>query len=52
MVPILDMEVQDSSLLASESLDSLGLGLEDADETSRVGFAEAFGTAYKSENID
>lgn len=52
MIPILDIEVQDSSLLVSESLDSLGLGLEDGDETSRVGFVEAFGMAYKSENIE
>ncbi|ODM22342.1 hypothetical protein SI65_03188 [Aspergillus cristatus] len=52
MVPILDMEVQDSSLLVSESLDSLGLELGDGDETSKVGFAEAFGMAYKSESID
>lgn len=52
MVPILDMEVQDSSLLVSESFDSLRLGLEDGDEISRVGFAEAFGMAYKSKNID
>lgn len=52
MVPILDMEFQDSSLLVSELLDSLALGLEDGDETNRVGFVEAFGMAYKTENID
>lgn len=52
MVPILDMEVQDSSLLVNESLDSFELGLDDGDETNRVGFVEAFGCAYKTENID
>lgn len=46
MIPILDMEVQES-LFGSESLSSgLGLGLDDGDETSRVGFLEAFEMAY------